>query len=108
MEDCIEAWVSTLEAASDEHATAIADQRGLQVAMDEDASRVQVEFRAQRGLLQSLHLTQNEHTTLLREHSAQLTEHSSQLADIRTVQQRILVGVEAIRELLDRTLDTEG
>jgi len=97
--DRIEARVSTLEAISDEQATAISTQRGLQVAMDEDVSKVQVEFRAQRGLLQSLHLTQQDHTALLREHGAQLTE-------LRTGQQRILVGVDAIREMLDRTLNS--
>jgi len=37
--------------------------------------------------------------TLSREHSAQLTE-------LRTGQQRILTGVDAIREMLDRTLNT--
>jgi septal ring factor EnvC (AmiA/AmiB activator) len=99
--------VSTLEAASDEQAAAIAIQRGLQVAMDEDITAMRVEFRAQRGLLQSLHLTQQEHTTLLREHSAQLREHSAQLNDLRAGQQRILVGVEGIRELLDRTLNKD-
>ena len=58
----IEARVRTLEAISDEQATLISTQRGLQVAMGGDVSKVQVEFRAQRGLRQSLHLTQQEHT----------------------------------------------
>ena len=62
-------------------------------------SKIQVEFRVQRGLLQSLHLTQQDHTALLREHSTQLTE-------LRTGQQRILAGVDAIREMLDRTLSS--
>ena len=62
-------------------------------------SKVQVEFRAQRGLLQSLHLTQQDHTTLLREHSTQLTE-------IRAGQQRVIAGVDAIHEMLDRTLNS--
>ena len=59
---------------------------------------MQVEFRAQRGLLQSLHLTQQDHTGLLREHNAQLIE-------VRTGQQRIMAGVDAIREMLDRALN---
>ena len=96
--DSIEARVSKLEVT-------VQAEAGLRAKMDEDMSDLKVEFRAQRGLLQSLHLTQNEHTTLLREHSAQLREHSAQLTDIRAGQQRILVGVEAIRELLDRTLN---
>lgn len=66
---------------------------------------MQVEFRAQRGLLQSLHLTQQDHTGLLREHSAMLREHSTQLSEIRTGQQRIMAGVDTIREMLDRALN---
>lgn len=89
--DRIESRVSTLEAA-------ISIQKGLRTAMDEDISKVQVEFRAQRGLLQALHDTQQEHTTLLSEHSGQLTE-------LRAGQQRILVGVEAILDLLNRNLN---
>jgi hypothetical protein len=64
----------------------------------EDASqwRGKIEARV-RGLLQSLHLTQQDHTKLLREHGAHLIE-------LRTGQQRIMAGVDAIREMLDRTL----
>jgi hypothetical protein len=96
----IEARVSTLEAASDAHAAKISDHGGLLVSMDEDVSKIQVEFRAQRGMLQALHDTQSEHitalrehTTLLREHSAILSDHSAQLAEIR-------VGVQTIIDLL--------
>jgi septal ring factor EnvC (AmiA/AmiB activator) len=96
--DRIESLVSTLEAA-------IGIQKGLRAAMDEDSSKVQAEFRAQRGLLQALHDTQQEHTTLLRAHSARLSEHSGQLTELRAGQQRILVGVEAILGLLNRNLN---
>jgi hypothetical protein len=74
--------------------------------MDEDVTKMQVEFRAQRGLLQSLHLTQQDHTALLREQGALLREHSTQLTELRTGQQRIMAGVDAIREMLDRTLNS--
>jgi hypothetical protein len=102
-----EARVSTLEAASDTHAVKIRDHGGLLVSMDEDISKIQVEFRAQRGLLQALHDTQNEHiaelrehrailsehTAILSEHTAILSDHSAQLAEIR-------VGVQTIIDLL--------
>jgi hypothetical protein len=89
----IEARVSTLEAASDMHAVKISDHGGLLVSMDEDISKLQVEFRAQRGMLQALHDTQTEHTAQLREHTAILSDHSAQLAEIR-------VGVQTIIDLL--------
>jgi hypothetical protein len=73
----------------------ISDHGGLLVSMDEDISKIQVEFRAQRGMLQALHDTQSEHVTQLREHSAILKEHSAQLAEIR-------VGVRTIIDLLTR------
>jgi hypothetical protein len=110
----IEARLSRLEAASDAHATKISDHGGLLVSMDDDLSKIQVEFRAQRGMLQALHDTQsehsaqlrqhtalldkhtvilNEHTAILNEHTAILTDHSGQLAEIR-------VGVQTIIDLL--------
>jgi hypothetical protein len=95
--------------------------------MDEDMSELRVEFRAQRTLLQALHDTQQEHSAtlsdhgaILREHSATLSEHSAilqehgailrdhsaQLTALQTGQQRIMAGVDAIREMLDRTLNS--
>jgi hypothetical protein len=81
----IEARVSTLEAASDVHAAAISDHGGLLVSMDEDISKIQVEFRAQRGMLQALHDTQSEHSTVLRGHTALLKEHSTILKEHGTI-----------------------
>ncbi len=79
--------------------------------MDEDMSELRVEFRAQRTPLQALHDTQQEHGATLREHSAtlsehgvMLSEHGAQLTALQTGQQRIMAGVDAIREMLDRTL----
>ena len=89
----IEARVSTLETASDIHAVQISDHGGLLVSMDDDVSKIQVEFRAQRGMLQALHDTQSEHITVLREHTALHREHSSQLAELRA-------GVQTIIDLL--------
>jgi hypothetical protein len=96
----IEARVSRLEAASDMHAAKISDHGGLLVSMDEDVSKIQVEFRAQRGMLQALHDTQTEHTAKLREHTAILGEHSATLADHGAQLAEIRVGVRTIIDLL--------
>ena len=74
--------------------------------MDEDMSELRVEFRAQRTLLQALHDTQQEHSATLRDHGAMLREHGAQLTALQTGQQRIMAGVDAIREMLDRTLNS--
>jgi hypothetical protein len=74
--------------------------------MDKDMSDLKVEFRAQRTLPQALHDTQQEHGATLREHSATLREHGTQLTALQTGQQRIMAGVDAIREMLDRTLNS--
>ena len=81
--------------------------------MDGDMSELKVEFRAQRTRLQALHDTQQEHSATLRrheemlhEHGAMLREHGTQLTTLQTGQQRIMAGVDAIREMLDRTLNS--
>jgi hypothetical protein len=96
----IEARVSTLEAASDAHAVKISDHGGLLVSMDDDLSKIQVEFRAQRGMLQALHDTQNEHTKQLREHTTILKEHTAILSDHGAQLAEIRVGVQTIIGLL--------
>jgi hypothetical protein len=68
--------------------------------MDEDISKIQVEFRAQRGLLQALHDTQNEHIAELREHRAILSEHTAILSDHSAQLAEIRVGVQTIIDLL--------
>ena len=88
--DRVEARFSSLETASNRQAAEIAIQKGLRAAMDDDLSKIQVEFRAQRGLLQALADTQSEHTTILREHSTILREHSTQLAEVRAGVQTII------------------
>ena len=86
--------------------TRVAEQASLRVQMDEDISDLKVEFRAQRALLQALHDTQQEHSATLREHGAMLREHGTQLTALQTGQQRIMAGVDAIREMLGRTLNS--
>jgi chromosome segregation ATPase len=97
-------WRRTIDTRLGTLETRVAEQASLRAKMDEDMSDLKVEFGAQRTLLQALHDTQQEHSATLREHGAILAEHSAQLTDLQTGQQRILAGVDAIREMLDRTL----
>jgi len=127
-------WRRTVDSRLGTLETRVAEQANLRAQMDEDMSELRVEFRAQRTLLQALHDTQQEHSAtlsehgaMLREHSATLSEHgvmlrehgailrehgailrdhSAQLNDLRAGQQRIMAGVDAIREMLDRTLNS--
>jgi hypothetical protein len=96
----IEARLSRLEAASDAHAVKISNHGGLLVSMDDDLSKIQVEFRAQRGMLQALHDTQSEHSTQLRRHTALLNEHTAILSDHSGQLAEIRVGVQTIIGLL--------
>jgi chromosome segregation ATPase len=92
-------WRRTVDSRLGTLETRVAEQASLRAQMDEDMSDLRVEFRAQRTLLQALHDTQQEHSATLREHGTQLTE-------LQTGQQRIMAGVDAIREMLDRTLNS--
>jgi hypothetical protein len=68
--------------------------------MDEDLSKIQVEFRAQRGMLQALHDTQSEHSAMLREHSAALTGLRTGQAQLRREMTEVRVGIGTIIGLL--------
>jgi reverse gyrase len=96
--DHIETRVSRLEATSDQHVEKISDHGGLLVSMDEDLSKIQVEFRAQRGMLQALHDTQSEHVTVLRKLETGQEE-------LRRGQAKVLAGVQTIIGLFDRGID---
>jgi hypothetical protein len=61
--------------------------------MDDDMSSLKAEFRAQRKLLQALHITQQEHTV-------RLERLETGQAELRTEVGRIHVGVKAILGLL--------
>jgi hypothetical protein len=68
--------------------------------MDEDLSKIPAEFRAQRGMLQALHLTQNEHTAVLREHSVALAELRAGQQELRQGLTETCVGIRTIIGLL--------
>jgi hypothetical protein len=93
-------WKDTVEARLDRLETVTS-------SMDKDFGEIRVEFRAQRGMLQALHLTQNEHTRTLAEHTRTLAEHTRTLAEhsvalrkLETGQAEVLAGVQAILGLL--------
>jgi hypothetical protein len=88
--DEIEGRVSMLEST-------VGEQARLRAVMDEDLSRLHVE----RDLLQALHDTQSDHTRLLTKLGAEQEELRQEL---RTGFERVHVGVEAIRDLLNRNL----
>ena len=113
--DRVEGRLCTLEAASDQHVVQIGDQGGHLVSMDEDLSKIQVEFRAQRGMLQALHDTQSEHVTVLREHTAALTELRAGQQDfrrgltgVRGELTEVRVGIRTIIDLLNSAGDDEN
>ena len=104
----VEGRLCTLEAASDQHAVQISDQKGHLVSMDEDLTKSQVEFRAQRGMLQALRDTQSEHITVLREHTAALTELRAGQQELRLGQTKVLAGVQTILGLLQSAAGSDG
>jgi chromosome segregation ATPase len=63
--DTVEVRLGRLESVSDEHTEKFNHDDDLLGSMDEDLSKLQVEFRAQRKMLQALHLTQSDHTARL-------------------------------------------
>ena len=93
-------WKDTVEARLDRLETVTS-------SIDKDFSEIRVEFRAQRSMLQALHLTQNEHTKTLAEHTKTLAEHSVSLKRLETGQEELrlgqakcLAGIQSILGLL--------
>jgi chromosome segregation ATPase len=84
-----EARLVTLERVSDEHADKINRLRGSLDAIHTDLGEMRDHFVRQEGLLQALHLTQNEHTAALRE--------------LRTGQEELRTGQEELRQGLAET-----
>jgi septal ring factor EnvC (AmiA/AmiB activator) len=83
-------WKDTVEARLDRLETVTS-------SIDKDFSEIRVEFRAQRSMLQALHLTQNEHTKTLAEHTKTLAEHTKTLAEHSVSLKRLETGQEELR-----------
>ena len=111
----VEGRLCMLEAASDQHAVQISDQKGHLVSMDEDLTKIQVEFRAQRGMLQALHDTQSKHTAGIRklrtgqeELRRGLTEVRGELTEVRGELTEVRVGIRTIIDLLNSADDDKN
>jgi hypothetical protein len=104
----VERRLGKLEAPSNRNTVPIGYQRGHLVSMDEDLSKIQVEFRAQRGMLQALHDTQSEHVTLLREHAVGLAELRAGQQELRQGLAEARVGIHTIIGLLKSTEDGDS
>jgi hypothetical protein len=85
-------WRDSVETRLGRLEVTVEEQARLRAAMDEDLSKLHVE----RDLLQALHDTQQDHT-------AQLAELRQ---EVETGFGRVQVGVEAIRDILDRNLNS--
>ena len=82
--DGIESRVGTLEAT-------VKTEAQLRATMDFDMGKMQAEFRAQRSMLQALHVTQQDHTR--------------RLTGVEGGLQLVRAGVEAIHGKLDLLID---
>jgi DNA repair exonuclease SbcCD ATPase subunit len=109
----MEVRVGTLETKVGEHAFATRREEELRAAMDEDMSKLQTEFRVQRSLLQALHDTQSDHTRRLTSIEGRLVgvegrleNVEGRLGGVEGTLHKVHTGVETIREMLDRTLNS--
>ena len=91
--DTVEVRLGRLEGVSDQHTEKFNYADDLLGSMDEDLSKLQVEFRAQRGMLQALHLTQSDHT-------ARLTRLETGVRKLDGRVEEVLTGVQAVLGLL--------
>lgn len=96
-----EARLATVEAVSDEHVDKINNQRGSLDAIHADLGEMRGYFVRQVGMLQALHLTQNEHTAALRELRTGQEELRRGLTETR-------VGIRTIIDLLKPADDGEN
>lgn len=101
----IEARVGTLEAT-------VKTEAQLRATMDFDMGKMQAEFRAQRSMLQALHVTQQDHNRRLRGVEGRLTGVEGRLmgvegrlANVESGLQLVRVGIEAVHGKLDLLID---
>jgi hypothetical protein len=96
--DNIEARVGTLEAT-------VTTEAQLRATMDFDMGKMQAEFRAQRSMLQALHVTQQDHNRRLTGVEGRLTGVEGRLTGV----EGRLTGVEGrLTGVEDRLTGVEG
>ena len=103
-----DARLATLEAVSDEHVDKIRLQRGSLDAIRSDLGEMRGYFVRQQGMLQALHLTQNEHSAALRELRTGQEELRTGQEELRQELTEVRVGVRTILELLQSADDGDN
>ena len=120
--DSVEVRLGRLESVSDQHTEKFNQAEDLLGSIDEDLSKLQVEFRAQRKMLQALHLTQSDHTARLTrletgvrklDGRVEKLDGSVEKLDGRVERledgmQMVEAGVRTIIGLLERNLDGDS
>ena len=96
--DSIETRVGTLEAT-------VRTEADLRATMDFDMGKMQAEFRAQRSMLQALHVTQQDHNRRLAGVEGRLAGVEGRLTNVEGGLQLVRAGVEAIHGKLDLLID---
>ena len=96
-----DARLATLEAVSDEHVDKINLLRGSLDAIHSDLGEMRGYFVRQQGMLQALHLTQNEHSAALRELRTGQEELRTGQEELRQGLTEVRAGVQTIIGLLE-------
>jgi hypothetical protein len=97
----VETRLAMLEAGGEQLGNQLTEQRGVTTSMDTDVTGIQREIRAQRGMLQALHLTQQEHTAAFRHLRVGQQELERRLGqEFRQGHAKVLASVQALVSLL--------
>lgn len=106
--DGIEARVATLEARAGTVEATVKTEAQLRATMDFDMGKMQAEFRAQRSMLQALHVTQQDHNRRLTGVEGELvnvkdrlTNVEGRLENVEGKLDLVSAGIEAIHGKLD-------
>jgi septal ring factor EnvC (AmiA/AmiB activator) len=94
-------WRDSVETRLGKLEVTVEEQARLRAAMDEYLGNLKAELGAHKRLIQSIHDTQSDHT-------ARLERLETGQKELRTGLGRVQVGVEAIRDMLDRTLNRDN
>ena len=99
--DGIEARVATLETRASTVEATVKTEAQLRATMDFDMGKMQAEFRAQRSMLQALHVTQQDHNRRLGGVENRLTNVEGRLVSV----EGRLVNIEGRLENVEGRLE---
>ena len=101
-------WRDSVETRLVKLEVTVGEQARLRAAMDEDLGNQKAGLGAHKRLIQSIHDTQSDHTARLTRLETGLDELRQEVGELQQEVQagfgRVLVGVEAIRDMLGRDL----